>query len=119
MGYRADLFTFTLNQLNAGRTAQELSEKLNELVQQCQFTNRAGSINLTIKIKPEGNTGQYSLVDEVKVTPPKMDRARTLLFGTPEGNLQATDPRQKTLFEGQDIRDLEQQKNEQREVKEI
>jgi hypothetical protein len=33
MGFRQDLFSFTLNQLRNGKTQEQLSEKLNEVIQ--------------------------------------------------------------------------------------
>jgi hypothetical protein len=94
---RPDLFNATVAQLNNGRTQQELSEALNELVQACRDTNKVGEITLKIKVRPDGASGQYFLEDQMNVTLPKFDRAKTLFFGTPEGNLQRTDPAQGDL----------------------
>jgi hypothetical protein len=94
---RPDLFNATVAQLNNGRTQQELSEALNELVQACRDTNKVGEITLKIKVRPDGASGQYFLEDQMNVTLPKFDRAKTLFFGTPEGNLQRTDPAQAEL----------------------
>lgn len=94
---RPDLFNATVAQLNNGRTQQELSEALNELVQACRDTNKVGEITLKIKVRPDGASGQYFLEDQMNVNLPKFDRAKTLFFGTPEGNLQRTDPAQGDL----------------------
>jgi hypothetical protein len=94
---RPDLFNATVAQLNNGRTQQELSEALSELVQACRDTNKVGEITLKIKVRPDGASGQYFLEDQMNVTLPKFDRAKTLFFGTPEGNLQRTDPAQGDL----------------------
>lgn len=94
---RPDLFNATVAQLNNGRTQQELSEALNELVQACRDTNKVGEITLKIKVRPDGASGQYFLEDQMNVNLPKFDRAKTLFFGTPEGNLQRTDPAQHEL----------------------
>lgn len=99
MAYRSDLFVFTLNSLNAGRTAEELSEKLNELVIACRDTNKSGEIGIKIKIKPNSHTGQYMIEESINLKLPEFPRSQTLLFGTPEGNLQVTDPSQQSLFD--------------------
>lgn len=98
MAYRQDLFLETLRQLNSGRTHEECSKSLNELVQKCRATGKKGTIQLTITVNPDnGDTGQYFLDDQIKVVKPEFKRAKTLMYGTPEGNLQRTDPNQGEL----------------------
>lgn len=98
MAYRQDLFLETLRQLRSGRTQEELSEALNELVQCCRSTGKSGEIVLKIKINPDkGDSGQYFLNDEINIKKPKFERGRTIMYGTPEGNLQRTDPNQHEL----------------------
>lgn len=98
MAYRQDLFLDTVRQLRNGKTQDELSEAINELVQACRDTGKAGELVLKIKINPDkGGNGQYFLSDEVNVKKPKYERSKTLMFGTPEGNLQRTDPNQHEL----------------------
>lgn len=98
MAYRIDLFTHVVSQLRSGKTQDELSKAVNSLVHACRNTGKAGELSLKIKIKPDkGDTGQYFILDEVKVKEPIFDRGQTLLFGTPEGNLQRTDPAQGEL----------------------
>jgi len=98
MPYRQDLFLETVRQLRSGKTQDELSQAVNELVNDCRNTGKAGELVLKIKINPDkGGNGQYFLSDEVVVKRPKYDRSKTLMFGTPEGNLQRTDPNQGEL----------------------
>lgn len=98
MAYRQDLFLETVRQLRSGKTQDELSQAVNELVNDCRNTGKAGELVLKIKINPDkGGNGQYFLSDEVIVKKPKYDRSKTLMFGTPEGNLQRTDPNQGEL----------------------
>ena len=95
MPYRTDLFLEVLKQLRAGRTQEELSEGVNQLVQECRNTGKKGEITLKLTIKPDkGDNGQYFLSDTVTVKSPKFDRGQTLMFGTPDGNLQRSDPNQ-------------------------
>lgn len=98
MAYRQDLFSATVAQLRGGRTQEELSKKLNELVNACRDTGKSGTISLKITIKPDkGDTGQYFLEDNTTVKLPEFERGKTLMFGTPDGNLQRTDPNQGEL----------------------
>lgn len=95
MAHRQDLFVHAVSQLRSGKTQDELSEQLNQLVQDCRATGKQGTLTLTIKVQPDkGDTGQYFLKDEVKITRPKFDRGNTIFWGTPDGNLQRTDPNQ-------------------------
>ncbi len=94
---REDLFNATVAQLRNGQTQIEASEMLNELVRACRDTNKVGELTLKIKVRPDGSTGQYFLEDQLTSTTPKPERGKTLFFGTPEGNLQRTDPNQKNL----------------------
>lgn len=98
MAYRQDLFAYTLTQMRNGKTAEELSEKLNELIQTCRDTESKGSITLTISVRPDkGDSGQYFLRPEIKLKKPALAVSDTIFWGTPEGNLQRTDPAQGNL----------------------
>lgn len=98
MGYRQDLYAFTLAQLRGGKTQEELSQELNQLVQECRTTGKKGSLTLTITVRPDkGDNGQYFLKPEIKVKAPQFETGDTLFWGTPEGNLQRTDPAQGDL----------------------
>lgn len=98
MAYRQDLFSFTLNQLRNGKTQEELSEKLNELIQSCRNTGQKGEIQLSITVRPDkGDSGQYFLRPTIKLKKPEFAISDTLFWGTPEGNLQRTDPAQGDL----------------------
>lgn len=89
-------FTDTLNALRFGTLSEELTKKLHELTQSCTETGRAGSITLTLALKP-GKGGQVEVFDDVKVKLPKEERGSSIMFATVEGNLQREDPRQKKL----------------------
>jgi len=89
-------FTDTLNQLRFGTLTEDLTRQLNELVLKCDSTGRAGSLTLTISLKP-GKGGQLEIFDDIKVKMPKEERGSSIMFCTPEGNLQREDPRQLQL----------------------
>ena len=95
LGIRPDLFMHTVNNLLFGATSVELSEELNACVDAARLTGKQATLSLTLKIKPVGhNSGQYEIIDTVKASLPKYEKGKTLLFGTPEGNLQRENPRQ-------------------------
>lgn len=89
-------FNETLVALRLGNLEQELSDELNNLVRSCTETGKVGELTLKIKLKP-GKAGQIEVFDDVKVTLPKFERGSTIMFATPENNLQREDPRQMSL----------------------
>jgi hypothetical protein len=94
---RPDLFLHTLNLLRGGEAQAELSERLDELIQACADTGKPGTLALTLKVKPNGKSGQYVLTDQIAAKTPQYPRADTLLFEDADGNLTREDPRQKKL----------------------
>lgn len=94
---RPDLFTHTLNLLRSGEAQAELSEQLDALITACADTGKLGQLTLTIKVKPNGKSGQYIIADTIAVKTPRYQRADTLLFEDMDGNLTREDPRQKKL----------------------
>lgn len=86
-------FTDTLNALRFGTLNDDLTKALNELVEKCAATGKVGDLKLTIKLKP-GKGGQIEVFDDIKLNAPKEERGSSIMFATPEGNLQREDPRQ-------------------------
>lgn len=89
-------FTDTINQLRFGKLSEELTEKMHQLTEQCMTHYGAGTLTLTLALKP-GKGGQVEVFDEVKLKLPKEERSSTIMFATPENNLQREDPRQLKL----------------------
>jgi hypothetical protein len=89
-------FAQTIETLRKGRLADELDKALHQLVLAVDENKGGGSITLTITIKPS-KTGALEIFDKVAVKEPAEDRSSTLLFATPEGHLQRSDPRQGEL----------------------
>lgn len=89
-------FTDTLNAMRFGTLSEDLTRALHELTAACVDTQRPGALTLTLQLKP-GKGGQIEVFDDIKVKPPKSERGSTIMFSTPEGNLQREDPRQKKL----------------------
>lgn len=105
-------FTDTLNQLRFGTLNDDLSAELNKLVQTVANTGKAGELKLTIKLKP-GKGGQIEVFDDITVKAPKEERGSSIMFATPEGNLQREDPRQMQI---ERLRTVDRETGELRKV---
>ena len=103
MSYRQDLFQFVLGQHDGGMTQEDLSRSLQELVKRCTETGMGGSVGATIKVKPRGKAGQFEVEVVTTEKLPQYDRGLMVLFGTEDGDLQRSDPRQGRLDIGGDI----------------
>lgn len=86
----------TLREIRRGEMLDELAEHLAALVLACDRTGKPGALTVTLKLKP-GRSGQVEIDDDIAVKAPKLSKGTTLMFGTPEGNLQREDPRQQQL----------------------
>ena len=83
---------------NVPDVTEEATDALNDLVHATTETGKAGELVIKIKMKPiGGKAGQMELDVDVKTKLPEPTRGKTLLFATPDNNLQRTDPRQQTL----------------------
>lgn len=89
-------YTSTVEALRFGTLGDELNHKLREVVASCATTGRSGAITLTLTLKP-GKGGQIEVFDEIKLKLPKEEKGSSLMFATPENNLQREDPRQLPL----------------------
>jgi len=90
-------FTETLSNLRHGQAEQDLDEALTEAVQRARDTGKKATVSITVTIEPKGASGQYFLTDEVKSKLPSFAKEKTILFGTPDGNLLRDDPHQQKL----------------------
>ena len=91
-------FNATINALRFGELHDELDKSLATLVDACSDTGKVGELTLKIKLKP-GKGGQIEVIDDVKIKAPVHERGTTLMFATPEGELQREDPRQMRIDE--------------------
>lgn len=85
-------FNDTLREMAGGRTHQEMTEKLAEIVEAVMLTHRAGKLTLEITVKPNGDHA-VTLSDKVKATVPEGSRGDSVFF-VKDGSLQRNDPRQ-------------------------
>lgn len=92
---------------------EEATEALNDLVHATTETGKAGSLTLTIKMKPiGGKAGQMELETDVKAKLPQPTKGKTILFTTVDNNLSRQDPRQQTL---DGVRDVNQESTAQQQ----
>lgn len=89
----------TLGALRQGAAASELDGELTRVVSAVRATAKAGKLQLTLTVKPAANGDTTTLVvlDDVKVTLPKVDRGGTIFYATPGDKLSRRDPRQPEL----------------------
>ncbi len=94
---RPDLFVHALNLIDSGRAAEEASKELNAVIKGVQDTNKPGELQLTIKVLPHGD-GRYQLLHDIKKKLPPKQKYSTMVWATPDGNLQKSDPNQGDIF---------------------
>lgn len=95
--------------------ADELCDTLNDLVHASTETGKASEMTLKIKMKPiGGKSGQVELDADVKAKLPQPTRGKTIMFATPDNNLQRENPNQQTL-EG--LRTADQEAHTQTELR--
>ncbi len=90
--------TDVLRTLRNGLLLEDFADQLQELVNAVESTGKGGSITLKLDVKPFAKHGGAMVVkDTLKLTAPKIESSGTILFATPEGNLQRKDPNQDDL----------------------
>lgn len=88
--------TDVLRRLKSGTLIDEASAKLAELVKKVEETGKSGEITIKIKVSM-APAGAMALAGEVATKLPKESRIETLMFPTPDGNLEIEDPKQPKL----------------------
>jgi len=88
-------FQQTLQQIDGGNLADDLAEKLANLIGAVKERGKAGALSLGLKIKPlDADADSVSVVATVKVTEPaKMERA-SIFFTTDANTLVRNNPAQ-------------------------
>ena len=78
--------------------AEELTDALNDMVHASTETGKVSELALKVKLKPMGGSaGQVELDTDVKVKLPQPTKGKTIMFATPQNNLQRENPKQQTL----------------------
>ena len=90
--------TDVLREYRKGRAVDLASQRLAELIQAVDETNKAGDITIKIKVKPQkGGGSEKTLAIDVKCKIPEIDLPEAIFFSDQDGNLHRTDPAQSEL----------------------
>jgi hypothetical protein len=88
----------TLRDLRGGVVIEDLEAKLQELVTQVQITNGSGTLELKLTVSPlKGSSEAVVVKDDIKLKAPQIKSSGTVMFPTPEGNVQRSHPKQDDL----------------------
>lgn len=90
-------FADTLRDLRGGAVLDELAEHLQSVVDAVSTSQAPGTLTLVITVKPQPGTDAFLVADDIKIKLPRMKSKGSLLFPTPEGNLQRLNPNQREL----------------------
>lgn len=95
----AKSFMETLKDLRRGELLSELTDHLCEVVTAVRATGGAGTLTLTIRIKPfsKGDMSTLAVTDDIKTSLTTLEKGATILFANERNELQRQDPRQPEL----------------------
>ncbi len=105
-------FAEFITDLRGGMFHQELSSAMIEITEAAMKTGKVGSLQITIKVKPQGE-GQAEVIDAIKKTIPEPAKPATFCFVDHNSNLVRTDPRQTRL---EDLRVIDVNTGELKEI---
>lgn len=112
-------FLEVLTEIRGGSCHHELSVALQDATKAAMETGKAGSVGVTIKIKPQGSI-QVELVDTIKKSIPEPNKPSTYMFVDESNNLSRNDQRQMELQEviekKKNVVELDDHKQELKEV---
>ena len=81
-----------LQEQRKGLLVDEMSDALQNLVAAIVEADKAGTLTLTLRIKPEN--GVLFVTDEIKTVAPKTIKTASIFFASPNNNLIREDPKQ-------------------------
>lgn len=88
-------FSDWIREQSNGRTHDELSIALHDLIGRVRDTGKKGSVSLTVTVAPmKGDSDVLVVGDEIKLRIPEHDRKASLFYPDKHGNLSRTDPQQ-------------------------
>ncbi|MEY8565156.1 hypothetical protein AALF15_01110 [Corynebacteriaceae bacterium 7-707] len=93
-----------LHDLDRGRTAAELGEKLLEIISSVRETKKSGHVTLKIGASWDKRAEMLRVNTTVTSKTPQLDRPESLFFVTPNGTPTKSDPRQLALIEANESR---------------
>lgn len=90
--------TDTLRELNAGKFVEQLSEAMAELVRACIVTGKAGTLNISLKLKPaKGSDTVMTIEQDYKLKAPVFEQPQQFFFVTQGDTLVCENPEQRPL----------------------
>jgi len=91
-------FMDLLRELNEGQTHDEMSARLNELVEAVSQQHKQGTLTLTLTLRPAQNSAIAMLiVPDIKMKKPEPEAVGSIMFTTEDYNLVRDNPRQTKL----------------------
>ena len=89
-------FADWLREQSGGRSHDELSEALHDLVARVKDTSKKGSLQFTVTVAPFDKHDDAPLVvtDEIRLRLPEHDRKASMFYADANGNLTRHDPNQ-------------------------
>lgn len=98
-------FLDLLAEQSKGKTKEELTEALHDLVTAVTATGKKGTLTLKLTVEPlkDSDGSMVKVADQVVVSLPRRDRKPSLFYAA-DGNLQRDDPNQQK-FEGLTVLD--------------
>lgn len=91
-------FFDTLREIRRGDILDDAAAELQKCVRAVDETGKPAKLVIELTIKPASKAqGCYVIADKVAAKLPALPVGETILFGTPDGNLQARDPKQADL----------------------
>jgi hypothetical protein len=98
-----DFATWLLQQSN-GRSHDELSAGLHDLVAKVVETGKKGSVTYTVTVEPLDKDGDaMKVTDEIKLKLPEHDRKASIFYPDGDGNLSRRDPNQLSFDDIHDV----------------
>lgn len=88
-------FGQVIGSLRGGAAQEELNDLVQQVVEAAKEHRRAGSVTITLKISPNGDT--VLVKDDIKAKVPEPDRPSTIFFTDEHGNLLRRNPNQPEL----------------------
>lgn len=89
-------FTDVIGDLAGGQAAEELTDKLTEVVQGVMDAGKVGDLTLKVKVKPNGERAVLTTY-EIKANTPEPAKRETVFFCTSGGDLLRDNPDQSKL----------------------
>lgn len=83
-----------------GKSHDELSQALRDLVLAVEETGKSGKITYVVTVKPQERVdGAVIVSDKITCALPELDRPQSLFFATDNGELVRHDPRQLSILD--------------------